>query len=59
MLDSIFQRCSPSEDRLLERTCRALRIGIKVAGKATDRMLPMLLEVLPQRFRQTRHSAFL
>lgn len=43
----------------MERACRALRYGVKGAGKAVTPMLSVLFDVLPSRFRSTRHSALL
>jgi hypothetical protein len=35
------------------------RYGIKGSGRSGAALLPTLLEVLPQHFTSTRHSAFL
>ena len=51
-------RCG-SDRFILERTCRALRYAIKGAAKACAALLPALLDVIPRRFRDTRHSALL
>ena len=54
-----MSRCGPEEQMVVERACRALRTGIKGAGKAAAPLLPTLFDVLPSRFRSTRHSALL
>uniref|UniRef100_A0A7S0WIF6 Importin N-terminal domain-containing protein n=1 Tax=Chlamydomonas leiostraca TaxID=1034604 RepID=A0A7S0WIF6_9CHLO len=58
VMDMVFTRAG-GDVRLLERACRALRLGAKSAGTAIGPLLPALLEVLAARFRATRHSAFL
>jgi transportin-3 len=57
-LDALIVRVG-ADAQVTERACRALRIGLKASGKAASGLLPALLDALPQRFRATRHPAFL
>ncbi|GAX77385.1 hypothetical protein CEUSTIGMA_g4831.t1 [Chlamydomonas eustigma] len=59
LLDVLMARCTSVDVNIMERACRALRFGVKVAGMASAPLLPTLLEVLPRLFNQTRHSAIL
>ncbi|KAG1678979.1 hypothetical protein FOA52_013042 [Chlamydomonas sp. UWO 241] len=57
-LDALVVRVG-ADAQVTERACRALRYGIKGSGQAVSGLLPQLLDALPQRFRATRHPAFL
>ncbi len=58
-MDAALQRIGSDDMAATERVARALRYGVKHAGRAGAAMLPTLLQALPARFQQTRQPVYM
>jgi hypothetical protein len=58
VLELVFSR-APRDERILERACRVVRLGIKGAGREGAARLPAVLQATTSHFAATSHPAFL